>query len=288
MVAQIDRSKREVNHSPLISTNYLADILDQPHVKVFDVRGHWATPPVSSFEDYAAGHIPGAIFLDWTSQLVETDKPLNLAAVANEENARLAFEALGIDDGDIVVLYDAYHHMLAGRIWWAMRYWGFKNVKVLNGGWNSWIAETLPVSIDPVVVAPGTFQPVAQPHLISNVEEVLARADPTALIDARGPIGFRGQPDDKKTGHIPGSVNLPFNGLLDQETGLFLENAALAALFEQCSPDWRDGNIIASCGSGYAATIVLLGLQQLGIEAPLFDGSIAVWKQDPSRPLQQS
>lgn len=273
--------------SPLISADRLAGLLGRPDVKVLDVRGHWATPPVSSFEDYAAGHIPGAIFVDWTSQFIETGVPINLAPVATRANASLAFEALGIHAGDLVVLYDDYHHMLAGRIWWAMRYWGFGAVKVLNGGWKVWKDRQGPVSIAPVSVDPGTFEPIEQAHLLSDVDAVADRRDSTALIDARGPVGFAGTPDDNRSGHIPGAINLPFKAMLDAESGLFLGNDDLAAAFDGAVPDWRGGSVISSCGSGYAGTVVLLGLHHLGVDAPLFDGSIAVWKQDPARPLQQ-
>jgi len=287
MTGTVNHRVEVADPSPLISVDRLAGLIGRSDVKVLDVRGHWATPPVSSFEEYAAGHIPGAIFVDWTKQFLETGGPINLAPVATRDNAGLAFEALGIHAGDLVVLYDDHHHMLAGRIWWAMRYWGFGTVKVLNGGWKAWNDRQGPVSIAPVSVEQGTFEPVEQADLLSDVEAVANRQVSTALIDARGPVGFAGTADDGRSGHIPGAINLPFKAMLDEETGLFLENDDLVAAFDRAAPGWRGGAVISSCGSGYAGTVVLLGLCQLGIDAPLFDGSIAVWKQDPSRPLQQ-
>ncbi|WP_371933282.1 sulfurtransferase [Ruegeria discodermiae] len=108
------------------------------------------------------------------------------------------------------------------------------------------------------------------------------------MIDARGPVSFAGTPDDPTTGHIPGARQLPFSLLLDEETGQFLEADEITKIFDQHSPDWRDKPIITTCGSGYAATVTLLALEQLGVSARLFDGSFSVWKRDPNRPIEQS
>lgn len=124
------------NHSPLISAEQLAALLDDPSVKVFDVRGTWATPARALPEEYAEGHVAGAAFLDWTKHFNAQDVAIGLAPIANETEARQSFEGLGINRDDLVVLYDASSHMQAGRMWLAMRHWGFSNVRVLNGGWK--------------------------------------------------------------------------------------------------------------------------------------------------------
>ncbi|MGI9504367.1 MAG: sulfurtransferase, partial [Geminicoccaceae bacterium] len=182
---------------------------------------------------------------------------------------------------------DDYHHMLAGRIWWAMRYFGFDNVRILNGGWPAWQAKGFPVSTAEPTVAAGTFEPEIKEHLLISLDAFLQQKDQALVWDARGSEGYRGRPDDDRTGHIPGVMNLPFRSVLDEETGFFKDDGALARLFDDDSPGWRQRRIISSCGSGYAGTVLLVALKQLGVDASLFDGSFAIWKQDPKRPIEQ-
>lgn len=282
---------REVTNarSSLISADQLEGLLGEPSLKVFDVRGTWKTTPASALpDDYDAGHIPGASFLDWTKHFMEPDVAPGLASVADKAGAERAFKALGINEGDFVVLYDAYHHMLAGRIWWAMRHWGFAEVRVLNGGWAYWSAREKPVSKQPPEILPGTFQPRKQEELRVDLAAFLRTKDQHCVIDARGVNSFAGKPDDPRTGHIPGSLNLPYSAVLDAASGLFHDPETLSRVLDEKTPQWRETPIITTCGSGYAATVILLALSELERPASLFDGSFAIWKQDPDRPVSQS
>ncbi len=275
-------------HSALLSTEQLEDLLEEQGVKVFDVRGTWTTPARALPEDYAAGHIPGAIFLDWTKHFLEQGVAPGLAAVADKAGAAQAFRALGINEGDLVVLYDDYHHMLAGRIWWAMRLWGFAEVRVLNGGWSHWSAQKKPISTEVPKTTPGTFQPRKQEGLFVSLDTFLKTKDQNCVIDGRSAEGFAGKSDDPRSGHIPGSLSVPFRAVLNADSGLFLDPQALSQLFDAEVPQWRDRPIITSCGSGYAATVIMLALIELERPSSLFDGSFAVWKQDSDRPVAQS
>ncbi len=273
--------------SPLISADALAVMLGRSDVKIFDVRGTWSTPARALPADYEAGHIQGAAFLDWTKHFVEQDVALGLASIADEAGARDAFEALGIDEGDLVVLYDDYSHMLARRIWMAMRHWGFDNVRVLNGGWTYWKSQGLPATSEVPELKKGGFEPKMQDGLKIDLDVFLDSYEQACLIDARGPVSYAGKPDDPRTGHIPGALNLPFSTVLDPDAGLFLNSDEVARLLDKKAPEWRNRPIIASCGSGYAATVLLLALSELDKPAKLFDGSFAAWKQDPARPVEQ-
>ena len=277
------------SHSFLVSADRLESLLGDPAVKIFDVRGTWQTTPASALqEDYEKGHVPGAVFLDWTSHFIEQGVPLGLASVADESGAAKAFRTLGINEDDLVILYDDYHHMQAGRIWWAMRRWGFDNVSVLNGGWRYWSAQNKPISMASPTITPGTFQPKAHDELVVDLNEFLVAKDGHCVIDGRGAENFAGKADDPRTGHIPGSLNIQFRDVLDAETGLFLDPDALSRVFDDMTPEWRQKPVIATCGSGYAATVILLALSELRQGGRLFDGSFAVWKQDPDRPVSQS
>lgn len=267
------------NDYPLISAIELEEILGKENIKIFDIRGKWGSPPMSSYDDFANSHIPGAVYLDWTRHFLEPDIPINLAPVASKAIAREAFKELGISSNDSVILYDDYHHMLAGRVWWAMRYWGFDNVKVLDGGWPHWSAKNFPVATDICEKEEGSFTASAQSHLRVSTEDVKNRPSSVSLIDARGPINFQGDPSDPTSGHIPGALNIPYSSLLDPQSGLFKDAKSLEMLLCKELKGLDKASLISSCGSGYAGTVLLLALKAIGIEASLYDGSIAAWKE---------
>lgn len=278
---------RETSHPPLISGDALREIMDRRDVKIFDVRGTWKTPARALHNDYLEEHIPGAAFLDWTSDFLEQNVAVGLASVSGIEDARKSFRSLGIDKGDLVILYDDYQHMFAGRIWWALRYWGFDNVQVLDGGWSQWKDRGHPISTNVPQTQEGSFQPERRPDLRIDLSEFLDRKNSACVIDGRGAEGYAGKADDLRTGHIPGAVNIPYNAVLDKETGCFLEPDAIQSVFDNALGDWQTADIISSCGSGYAGTVLMLAFSMLGTATCLYDGSFAEWKQDAARPVEQ-
>ncbi len=282
------QSERCSPESSLISARELDALSDQTNVKIIDVRGTWQTPARSLREDYLAQHIPGAVFLDWTREFIAQNVPLALASVSNLEGAAKSFANLGIHGNDRVVVYDDYHHMFAGRIWWAMRYWGFENVRILNGGLRHWISQDLPVSSQIPVITRGSFQPSRRSNLRLSLDEFLVQRNQARVLDGGSEIWYAGEPDNPRTGHIPGATSVSWRSLLDETTGLFLDKTKLEALFDRKVPDWRQSPIISSCGSGYSGTVPIVALYELGVQASLFDGSFAVWKQDPTREVEQS
>lgn len=274
--------------SALFSAEDLLAILGSDSLKIFDVRGTWKAPARALYQDYVEGHIPGAIFLDWTKDFLEQKCALNLASVSDLQRAELSFKKLGINKDDHVVIYDDYHHMFAGRIWWAMKYLGFENVKVLNGGWKKWTANTYPISMDIPSVELGSYVPKIENRWRVSLDEFISQQGLSCILDARGKSNYAGRKDEPRTGHIPGAINLPYHLFLDAETGVFLEPVNIKAIFDLHLPNWNNCKIISSCGSGYAGTVAMLALLELGVSSSLFDGSFAVWKQDASRKVEQS
>ena len=277
-----------MTRGPLISADELNAIIDAPNVKIFDVRGTWASPARALPDDYDAGHIPGAIFLDWTRHFIAQNVEPGLAPVAGKAEARESFAALGINEGDLVVLYDASSHMHAGRIWLAMRHWGFDNVRVLDGGWNNWKSRAMQVSTVSSMPEAGGFVPKHVAGLKLDLEEFLRLRNDACVIDARGAANYAGNADDPRSGHIPGALNVPFSAMLDPDSGTFLDNDTIVRVLDERAPGWATKPLIASCGSGYAATVVLLALAMIDKTGILFDGSFAVWKQDPDRAVAQT
>ena len=271
--------------SPLISARDLRAELGRPGVKIFDVRGRWGAP--ADRNAYDAGHLPGAVFLDWTREFVEQGVPIHLASVAGAEAAQASFRSLGIDADDEVVLYDDYHHMLAARMWWAMRCWGFARVRVLDGGWSHWVTEGLPTTTDsPASPRAGAYRVApGQDALRIGLDDFIARKNDVCLFDARGARGYTGIPEDPRSGHIPGAISVPYSELLDPDTGRFRPVSEIEAILSRAVAGWREERVISSCGSGYAGSVLMLALAYVGKEAQLFDGSFSVWRQDPARPV---
>lgn len=276
-----------ITQSPLISATELLEILDKPTTKLFDMRGTWSSPVRALPEEYQFGHIPGAVFLDWTTEFLEPDIAVGLAPVASVEAATASFKRLGINKGDEVVLYDDYHHMFAGRLWWALRYWGFDNVRVLNGGWHYWSSQNLPTSDQTPELVSGTFIPVEHAQHRISMEAFLIQKHRACVMDGRGAKGYNGTADDDRSGHIPGAINIPFSLTMNEHSGLFLDPAALTEVFDRKAPEWRDKTIVSSCGAGYSGTVLMIALSTLGMESTLFDDSFAVWKLDPDRPTER-
>lgn len=181
--------------------------------------------------------------------------------------------------------------MLACRMWWAMNYWGFQNVKVLNGGWKRWQQLKLPISgLAGSKVSEASndrFIVSEKPNFKILFDQFLEMKDSAFLIDARGSDNYNGEPNDASTGHIPGSINLPFRTFLDHNTGLFKSKAEIEAMFYKCDAEFKNKLIIVSCGAGYAATVVFLALKMIGINSQLFDDSFSVWKTKPNLPIEQ-
>lgn len=276
--------------SPLISAEQLADELDNSSFKVFDIRGTWGNPPESVKNRYLEGHIPGSLFLDWTKHFIDTSKPIPLAPAPSVNDARNSFAHFGITGDEKVVLYDDYANMFASRLWWVLRYLGHPYVQILDGGWECWTAnnfaidtaESTPVSI-PIEAA---FEPIVQAQLHADIKAVDSILGNGILIDGRGEAGFNGTKSDPRSGHIPGAINIPFRSLL-ASNNQFKSPDDLKAEFANHSVTLHD-DIITSCGSGYSATVVSVALKVLGKDVPMYDDSFSVWKQDPSRKVEQS
>ncbi|NTV64130.1 MAG: sulfurtransferase, partial [Oscillochloris sp.] len=158
----------ELPDGPLVSSDWLAEHLGDPQVRIVDMRGKVLPPtdPKPHYfarpEDYAAGHIPGAVYVDWTRDIVDLDDPVP-AQVAPPAQIAALCSRLGIGDGTIVVAYDDWYAMFAGRLLWVLRYYGHERVRVLDGGLLKWQAEGRPLSGAQPAVAPAVFTPRTQP-----------------------------------------------------------------------------------------------------------------------------
>lgn len=281
----------------IVETEWLENHLDDPDLRIFDCTTHLlyteegASDPYtvkSGREDYEAGHIPGADFLDLQGELSVVESPYRFTLPPAEQFAA-AMSQHGVGDGTHVVLYSTANAQWATRIWWMLRAFGFDNAAVLNGGWQKWRAENRPVSTEAVVYEPATFMANERPALFVGKDDVLAAIGDGGIctINALGADLHSGENSRYgRPGRVPGSVNIPAASLLDPANNTFLEAADAAAHFASVSAD-KEKRIITYCGGGIAATLDAFLLHQLGYEdIAVYDDSMSQWAKDESLPIE--
>jgi thiosulfate/3-mercaptopyruvate sulfurtransferase len=188
---------------------------------------------------------------------------------------------LGVNDDRPVVVYDDLAGTSAARAWWLLKYFGHSDVRLLDGGWSSWVAAGGPVETGDAVVETGGFTGVPGSMPVLDVDDVLAFTESGTLVDARAGERFRGEtePVDPVAGHIPGAINVPTAGNLDG--GRFKSVEELREVYAAA----LEGPVACYCGSGVTAAHDVLALSLLGIDAALYPGSWSHWVTDPSRPV---
>lgn len=270
--------------SELVSVDELSALLNEPAPpRVLDVR--WRLDRPDGREEHAAGHLPGAVYVDLDRELADVEAggggrhPLPTTA-----QMQAAARGWGVSDGDDVVAYDNANGVAAARAWWLLRQAGVR-VRVLDGGLRAWQAAGLPLETGSVTPAAGTVTLQAIGADALSIDEAAALPNAGVLIDVRAPERYRGEsePLDPVAGHIPGAVNLPLGAHFGAD-GTLLGADALRANF--ASIGVAPGTPVAAyCGSGIAATHTALVLTELGIDAKVFPGSWSQWSTTPGRPV---
>jgi thiosulfate/3-mercaptopyruvate sulfurtransferase len=280
----------------MIDAQSLSERLAEPGLLVLDATVHLRRPPgggpyrvESGREDYLSAHIPGAAFADVAGDLADPEARFPFALPSPERFARAA-GALGIGAGKHVVTYSQASPMWATRLWWLLRYFGFDEVSVLDGGLAHWRALGLPVEVGPVETAPAQFTPRVRRELLALREEVIAvtRDGGSCLLNALAPEIFRGEGPSSysRPGRIPGSSNAFWGSLVDPDTGCLLSPVELERALEEAGALGEEP-VIAYCGGGISATVVLFALSLVGDQrARLYDGSLTEWSADPALPLE--
>lgn len=274
--------------TPLVSCADLAASLTGPRPPVLlDVRWRLGGPP--GRDDYARGHLPGAVYLDLDADLAGQPGAGGRHPLPDPEVLRRALRSAGVRSDRPVVVYDADNGSVAARAWWLLRWAGHDRVSVLDGGFAAWSAEHRPVTAAVPDPEPGDVEvrPGGMPVL--DAAGAAATARDGVLVDARAPERYRGdvEPIDPRAGHIPGAVNLPFAGHTAAD-GRWLAPAELARRF--AAAGLADGVAVgAYCGSGVTAASVVLALEHAGVTTPaapasLYVGSWSQWSADPTRP----
>lgn len=284
----------------LIETSELAARLDDPVLRIVDMRGYVRTSErdgiqhaeyVGAREEYEQSHIPGAVYIDWTQDIVDLTDPVE-AQVAPPQRFAEAMQRLGIGDDNLVVAYDAHPaSQFATRLWWALNYFGHDRVVILNGGLRKWQRENLPMTAVIPSYPPATFTPRVQPQLRATAEDVLSllHKPGVALIDARDKGQYSGAiaREHGRAGRIPGALNIPREELFDASTGTFRSNEELSQVFSRAHISPSE-HIVAYCNGGVAATAVLFSLAVLGYSSLTnYDGSWNEWGSRQDLPVER-
>jgi thiosulfate/3-mercaptopyruvate sulfurtransferase len=276
--------------TPLITPAALHAHLSHPKLRIVDCSFALAKPE-QGLKDYAAAHLPGAVYAHLDRDLsgevipgVTGRHPLPDPQQLTERLGRW-----GIGNTDFVVAYDQQDgSMAAARLWWLLRWLGHESVAVLDGGLSAWRAAGLPLSAQVEAPAPAHFS--GAPHealTFSRAQVIASLGDPSiALLDARAPERFRGdvEPIDKRAGHIPGARSLPLNRLVAD--GRLASPRVLREHFDQVLKGIHPEQAVAYCGSGVTACQLLLAASAAGIDGiRLFPGSFSEWIADEQQPV---
>jgi thiosulfate/3-mercaptopyruvate sulfurtransferase len=274
----------------LVDTAWLAKHLNDPDLRVADATYFLPNQGKNARAEYETQHIPGAVFFD-IDEIADTENPLPHMLPSPEKFAS-RMRKLGIGDGNRVVVYDAHGLMSATRAWWMLRVFGHKDVALLDGGLPKWLAEGRPVEDGPPMPRERHFTARFDHSQVRDKTQILANINTgrEQVLDARAKGRFTGREPElwpgRRSGHIPGSHNLPFTDLLDPTNKTLLPADLLSAKFREAGIDLKKP-VVTSCGSGITATVLAFGLHLLGHrDVAVYDGSWAEWGLPGNTPVE--
>ena len=263
----------------LITTpEWLSEQLGRPDLRILDVR--WR-PDDTGPTVFAAGHIPGAVHIDWRKDLIEAaeDGAPGLRLAGPDQVAE-ALGRVGIGDGTSLVIYDDTLGLYAARVWWSLRVYGYESARILDGGIRAWTAARRPLSHASYPPAAATFTPRANPRLrltTADVRALLGLPD-VLILDARAAAEYRGlEGNARRLGHIPGALNVPVGAMHTLGNQTLRDATDLKEMILKANVP-RGRRIIAYDGSGVAAARLAFVLALLGYDdVAVYDGGWSEW-----------
>ena len=264
----------------LATTEWLGEHLGRPGVRILDAR--WR-PDGTGIEVHRAGHIPGAVYVDWRMDLVDTDESEDAIRLAAPGRVASIADRAGIGDESTIVVYDDTQGLYAARVWWTFLAYGAEHVRILDGGYPAWDAEDRPIEKGPGNQAPYPHTPFSprgpnRMHLTTSDVRGLLGAPDVTLLDARAPAEYRGfEGNTRRLGHIPGAINVPVGAMHAAGSQRLRDGSDLRDRLHAANVS-RGGRMVAYDGSGVAASMLAFVLRLLGHDdVAVYDGGWAEW-----------
>jgi thiosulfate/3-mercaptopyruvate sulfurtransferase len=281
----------DASFGPVVSTAWLGEHLGELGLRVIDATWYLPALQRDARAEFREAHVPGAVYFDIDAI---ADRESGLPHMLPDATTfGEAVGALGIGDGDRIVVYAGKYLSASARVWWTFRVFGHERVAVLDGGVPRWREEGRPVQAGDARPAAGRFTARFRPELVASLEDVRRNLETHRMqvLDARSPGRFAGtEPEPRpglRGGHIPGSLSLPYDRLFRQEDGTLLPPGDLRRLFEDARVE-LGRPVVTTCGSGVTACVLALGLQLVGRhDVRVYDGSWAEWGGRADVPVER-
>lgn len=276
--------------SALVSCQWLRQNLYRPNQVILDATFFLPRQHRNAQEEFKLQHLPGAQLFD-IDEIADLSSPLPHTLPGADQFAQQVGQ-IGIDNDTWVLIYDNNHFFASARAWWMFRVFGHDNVKIVDGGLTRWKHLSLPLTSDTIKPVTKALNAEFDSELFLDLEkmQIVQQQGSKLILDSRSEVSFNGQRSLNDTGlqpgHIPGSINIPYQSLFAKDDHTLLPVEQLRQIISDAAVDLSKP-MVTSCGSGVSAALLLLALYQIGIhEVPMFDGSWAQWGRQTNLPRQ--